>query len=122
MVQGGETIRAWTPTVKVVDSCGAGSTYSAGSIYGRLRGWSLEETIRFVTAAAAIQCTLVGIQVSPIADVLKMASEQVRIERPWAGEVDWPPAEASTPAQSRGCRLRSGTIRPRERSPGFGRA
>ena len=122
MVQGGETIRAWTPTVKVVDSCGAGSTYSAGSIYGRLRGWSLEETIRFVTAAAAIQCTLVGIQVSPIADVLKMASEQVRIEWPWAGEVDRPPDESSTPAQSRGCRLRPGPIRPRERSPGSGRA
>lgn len=122
MVQGGETIRAWTPTVKVVDSCGAGSTYSAGFIYGRLRGWSLEETIRFVTVAAAIQCTLVGIQVSPVADVLKTAAEQVRIERPLTGEVDRPPAEASTPAQSRRCWLRSGPIRPRERSPGFSRA
>ncbi len=82
MVQGGETIRAWTSTVKVVDSCGAGAIFSAGFIYGRLRGWSLEETIRLATAAAAIQCTLVGMQVSPLADVLKMASEQVRIERP----------------------------------------
>jgi len=77
VAQGGETIRALTPTVKVVDSCGAGATYSAGFIYGCLRGWSLEETIRFVTVAAAIRCTLVGMQVSPVADVLKTAAEQV---------------------------------------------
>jgi sugar/nucleoside kinase (ribokinase family) len=44
----------------VVDSTGAGDVFRAGLIYGRLQGWDLEATIRFASAAAALNCAEMG--------------------------------------------------------------
>jgi sulfofructose kinase len=46
--------------VITIDSTGAGDIFHAGSIYGLLRGWSPEETLRFATAAAALKCEKLG--------------------------------------------------------------
>ncbi|HLP00480.1 MAG TPA: PfkB family carbohydrate kinase [Opitutaceae bacterium] len=43
--------------VEVVDSAGAGDSFRGGLIYGLLRGWSDEHTVRFACAVAALICT-----------------------------------------------------------------
>jgi sulfofructose kinase len=43
-----------------VDTTGAGDVFHAGFIYGMLRDWSLERTLCFANAAAALKCTKVG--------------------------------------------------------------
>ena len=48
------------PDVGVVDGYAAGATFSAGSACGLLRGWGLEESARFATAAASLKCGVVG--------------------------------------------------------------
>ncbi len=47
-------------TVPVVDTTGAGDVFRAGFIYARLRGWPLDEQLRFANAAAAVSCTRLG--------------------------------------------------------------
>ena len=42
-----QTVRVSAPAVDVVDGNGAGSAFSAGFIYGSLRGWTLERRARF---------------------------------------------------------------------------
>ncbi len=44
----------------VVDSTGAGDIFHAGSIYGLLKGWPVDDTIRFAAAAAALKCGKLG--------------------------------------------------------------
>lgn len=46
--------------VRVVDSTGAGDIFHAGSIYGLLHGWSVDRTLRFAAAAAALKCERLG--------------------------------------------------------------
>jgi sulfofructose kinase len=46
--------------IPVVDSTGAGDIFHAGSIYGLLQGWPVEDTLRFAAAAAALKCTQLG--------------------------------------------------------------
>ena len=46
--------------VDVVDSTGAGDVFAAGFIYGRCRGYSLEESGRFANAAAALSTKYMG--------------------------------------------------------------
>ena len=43
--------------VEIVDSAGAGDSFRAGLIYGALRGWSDDETVRFASALASLVCT-----------------------------------------------------------------
>jgi sugar/nucleoside kinase (ribokinase family) len=43
--------------VEVVDSAGAGDSFRGGLIYGMLRGWSDEATVRFASAVGALICT-----------------------------------------------------------------
>ncbi|HLP08640.1 MAG TPA: carbohydrate kinase family protein [Opitutaceae bacterium] len=43
--------------VEVVDSAGAGDSFRGGLIYGLLRGWSDEDSVRFACAVAALICT-----------------------------------------------------------------
>jgi sulfofructose kinase len=54
------TSRAPGYAVPCVDTTGAGDVFHAGFIYGMLRDWALERTLRFANAAAALKCTKVG--------------------------------------------------------------
>jgi sugar/nucleoside kinase (ribokinase family) len=55
---GGETRGELPPfPVRVVDSAGAGDSFRGGLIYGLLRGWSDEHSVRFACAVAALVCT-----------------------------------------------------------------
>ena len=46
--------------VQAVDTTGAGDVFRAGFIYGLLQQWSLERTLRFANATAALKCTKLG--------------------------------------------------------------
>jgi len=79
-VCGAEAIRVYAPSVKAVDGCGAGATYSAGYIYGYLMGWDLEQSVRFATAAASLKVTRPGLQMFPI-QVIEEVAAQLPTER-----------------------------------------
>lgn len=51
-----------TPAFKVsaVDTTGAGDVFHGGYIFGLLKGWSIEETVRFASAFAALKCLRPG--------------------------------------------------------------
>jgi sulfofructose kinase len=46
--------------VAVVDTIGAGDIFHAGFIYGLLHDWSLQRTLEFACAAAALNCSAAG--------------------------------------------------------------
>ncbi len=46
--------------VDAVDTTGAGDIFHAGFNYGLLRGWSIDESLEFGCAAAALNCTASG--------------------------------------------------------------
>lgn len=50
--------------VETVDTTGAGDVFRAGLIYGILRRWPAERTLRFANAAAAMSCTKLGAMTS----------------------------------------------------------
>jgi sugar/nucleoside kinase (ribokinase family) len=79
-VRGEQAVRVHAPHVQVVDGCGAGATFSAGFIYGYLRGWSLEESTCFATAAASLKVTRPGLQMFPIPQIKALAA-QLSVER-----------------------------------------
>ncbi len=79
-VQGAEAIRVYAPQVQVVDGCGAGATFSSGFIYGYMKGWSLEVSVRFATAAASLKVTRPGLQMFPVEEVMALASK-LKVER-----------------------------------------
>ena len=54
------TVRAPGFRVHAVDTTGAGDVFRAGFIHGLLAAWSLERTLAFANAAAALKCTVVG--------------------------------------------------------------
>jgi sugar/nucleoside kinase (ribokinase family) len=74
-VKGSEVVRVHAPSVGVVDGCGAGATFSAGFIYGHLKGWGLEESARFATAAASLKVTRPGLQMFPIGEIKSTAAQ-----------------------------------------------
>jgi sulfofructose kinase len=74
VVHRNEILRIWAPQVRVVDGCGAGATYSAGFIYGWLQDWSLEQSVRFATAAASLKVTRSGLEMWPVDDIQKQAA------------------------------------------------
>jgi sugar/nucleoside kinase (ribokinase family) len=59
----------------VVDSTGAGDVFHAGSIFGLLRGWPVEDTMRFAAAAAALKCGKLGARtgIPPLERALSLA-------------------------------------------------
>ena len=69
-----ESIRVYAPDVEVVDTCGAGATFSAGFIYGLVRDWDMETRLRFAVASASLKCTVVGPTAFPIDRVQKLAA------------------------------------------------
>jgi sugar/nucleoside kinase (ribokinase family) len=80
VVNGSEAVRVHAPSVHAVDGCGAGATFSAGFIYGYLKGWTLEESARFATAAASLKVTRPGLQMFPIAEI-NIVAAQLPVER-----------------------------------------
>ena len=80
-VQGQEVVRVHAPSMYAVDGCGAGATFSAGYIYGYLKGWNLEQSARFATAAASLKVTRPGLQMFPIAEINALAG-QLPLEHP----------------------------------------
>ncbi len=74
-VHGNEAIRVRAPSVKAVDGCGAGATFSAGYIYGYLQDWNMEASVRFATAAASLKVTRPGLQMFPIAEINALAGQ-----------------------------------------------
>ena len=76
----GECVRAWAPSVSVVDGCGAGATFSASFIYGYLQGWNLDAMTRFAISAASLKCTVIGLRAFPLPDIQQLAAN-VKIER-----------------------------------------
>jgi hypothetical protein len=63
-----------------VDACGAGATFSAGFIYGYLKGWDLESCARFGTAAATLKVTRAGLQMFPVSHIMELAAS-LKVER-----------------------------------------
>jgi 5-dehydro-2-deoxygluconokinase len=74
-----QAVRAFAPTVKAVDGCGAGATFSTGFIYAYLKGWDLENSVRFATAAASLKVTRPGLQMFPIPEIMALAA-QIKVE------------------------------------------
>jgi len=68
-----EVVRVHAPCVHAIDGCGAGATFSAGFIYGYLKGWNLEKSARFATAAASLKVTRPGLQMFSIEDINTLA-------------------------------------------------
>ena len=81
VVNQAQAVRVHAPSVHAVDGCGAGATFSAGFIYGYLKGWDLERSSRFATAAASLKVTRPGLQMFPIADINNLAAS-LPVERP----------------------------------------
>jgi len=73
-------LRIYAPSVRAVDGCGAGATFSAGYIYGYLNDWDLEQSVRFATAAASLKVTRPGLQMFPFNEIMELAS-QLTVER-----------------------------------------
>jgi sugar/nucleoside kinase (ribokinase family) len=80
VAEGDEIVRVFAPEVKAVDACGAGATFSAGFIYGYLKGWNLESCARFATAAATLKVTRAGLQMFPVKQIMELA-ESLKLER-----------------------------------------
>jgi ribokinase len=80
VAEGEHVVRVFAPRVKAVDACGAGATFSAGFVYGYLKGWDLESCARFATAAASLKVTRAGLQMFPVPDIKKMA-KSLKVER-----------------------------------------
>jgi sulfofructose kinase len=78
--RGEDIVRVFAPSVKAVDACGAGATFSAGFIYGHLLGWDLESCARYATAAASLKVTRAGLQMFPVKQVMELA-ETLKVER-----------------------------------------
>ena len=56
----GEYLHSPAFSVACVDTTGAGDAFHGGFIYGLLAGFSIEETLRFSNAVAALKCRQVG--------------------------------------------------------------
>ena len=80
VARGEEIVRVFAPHVKAVDACGAGATFSAGFIYGYLKGWDLESCARFGTAAATLKVTRAGLQMFPVSHIVELAAS-LKVER-----------------------------------------
>ncbi len=86
-LDGKEVVRVHAPTVEAIDGCGAGATFSAGFIYGRLRGWTLVDTARFATAAASLKVTKVGYEMSPVEEIIATGAT-LQVEQYWLSDND----------------------------------
>jgi sugar/nucleoside kinase (ribokinase family) len=74
-----QILRVHAPQVKAIDGCGAGATFSAGFIYGHLKGWDLVQTVKFATAAASLKVTRPGLEMFSLDEIRTFAS-QIEVE------------------------------------------
>ncbi len=72
-MEDGALIHVEAPPVDVVDTCGAGATFSAGFISSRLSGCEFERSLRFAVAAASLKCSVVGPKAFPATEVNQLA-------------------------------------------------
>ena len=72
-MEDGAVIHIEAPAVRVVDTCGAGATFSAAFIGSRLNGSGLEKSLRFAVAAASLKCSVVGPKVFPPTEINRLA-------------------------------------------------
>lgn len=82
VAQDDQIVRVFAPQVKAVDACGAGATFSAGFIYGYLKGWTLEQSARFATAAATLKVTRPGLRMFAMEQISELA-DRLQVEH-WA--------------------------------------
>ena len=68
-----EELYVAAPDLDVVDTCGAGATFSAAYILRLLAGDDFERALRFAVAAASLKCTAVGLRAFPQDEVWDMA-------------------------------------------------
>lgn len=73
-LHGNEALRVLAPQVTPVDGCGAGATFSAGYIYGFLKGWNFCDSLRFATAAASLKVTRAGLDMFPVEQIAAVAA------------------------------------------------
>lgn len=59
-VSQGQKVRVASIPVKVIDTVGAGDSFDAGFIYGYLRGWPLEKTLRAAAICGALSTQAAG--------------------------------------------------------------
>lgn len=79
-VADGQVLRVGVPKVEIVDGSGAGATYSAGFIYGFLRGWPIERSVQLAGAAAALKVARAGLQMAPMEEIQALAN-QIPVQR-----------------------------------------
>jgi len=53
-VRGGKAVRVRPPTMQVVDTVGAGDCFDAGFLYGYLKDWPLEQTLKLGVALGSL--------------------------------------------------------------------
>ena len=69
-----QIVRVIAPDIDTIDGNGAGSCFSAGFIYGSLRGWGIEQCARFATAQASLKCSTTGYEVDSVEEGKRLAS------------------------------------------------
>ena len=64
--------------VEVADTTGAGDVFHGGYVYGLLKGWSINDCVRFGSAVAAIKCREIGGRagIPSLNDVMGFLKEQ----------------------------------------------
>lgn len=80
MDRSGGTIESPGFPVEAVDTTGAGDVFHGAFVFGMLSGWTVERTLRFSNAAAAMNCTAIGARagVPGLAEVLRFMGEEAR--------------------------------------------
>ena len=69
-----QIVKVVAPDIYTIDGNGAGSCFSAGFIYGSLRGWGIEQCARFATAQASLKCSTTGYEVDSVEEGKRLAS------------------------------------------------
>jgi sugar/nucleoside kinase (ribokinase family) len=59
-VRNQQTVRVPSPSVKVVDTVGAGDSFDAGFLYGYLNSWELERSLQLACACGALSTLRTG--------------------------------------------------------------
>lgn len=77
MTSDGVVLRSRGFDVDAVDTTGAGDVFHGAFLYGLLEGWTIERTLDFSNAAAAMNCTALGARggVTCVDDVLAFMAE-----------------------------------------------